>query len=337
VKRIGLIGCGGIAGAHMAGFALIADRVQIVAVCDVDEARARAAAERVGGATIYTDYTALVQDDAVDAVDICLPHHLHAPAIVAAARAGKHILCEKPLCTTLEEAARVQDAVHESDVILMCAHNQLFEPAVARARAWIEQGALGHVYMARTTDCFRADRTADEWGWRRVVATSGGGELIDTGYHPSYTLLYLMGLAGQQPVEVTAMLGRNRQLVLEGEDTAHVLVRFSGGAVGQVLTSWAFPFPHGGYSFHLIGEHGQVFGGKHMVAFHPMHGEAEIITLDPVNSYHAQLPHFIDCIEHGLRPIQNEEDGIEVLSLILGAYASDRDKRTVPFQSLRDA
>jgi predicted dehydrogenase len=286
----------------------------------------------VGGAAVYTNFNALVQDGDVDAVDICLPHHLHAPAIVAAARAGKHILCEKPLCTTLAEAAQVRDAVQQSGVILMCAHNQLFEPAIARAREVIQRGALGHVYMARTTDCFRADRTAVEWGWRRALATAGGGELIDTGYHPSYTLLYLMGLAGQHPAEVTAMLGRNRQLVLEGEDTAHVLVRFSGGAIGQILTSWAFPFPHGGYSFHLIGEHGQLFGRKHIVSFQPTSGEVETTTVDEVNSYHTQLPHFIDSIEQGTRPIQNEDDGIEVLELILGAYESDRDRRTVPFR-----
>ncbi|HWE60783.1 MAG TPA: Gfo/Idh/MocA family oxidoreductase [Chloroflexota bacterium] len=334
--RIGMIGCGGIAGAHMAGFALIPDRAQITAVCDVDEARARAAAERVGGAARFTDFNALAQDPNVDAVDICLPHYLHAPAILAAARAGKHILCEKPLCTSLAEAAQVRDAVQQAGVILMCAHNQLFEPAIARARELIQQGALGQVYMARTTDCFRADRTAEQWGWRRTLDTAGGGELLDTGYHPSYTLLYLMGLTGQRPVEVTAMLGRNRQLVLEGEDTAHVLVRFSGGAIGQLLTSWAFPFPHGGYSFHLIGEHGQLFGLKNAVHLQPTGGEVESTIVGEVNSYHAQLPHFIDSIEHGTRPIQNEEDGIEVLELILGAYESDREKRTVAFKPPQD-
>src|SRR5712692_6021500 len=124
--RIGMVGCGGIAGAHMAGFALIPDQVRISAVCDVDEVRLRAAAERAGGATIHTDFNRLMEDPSVDAVDICLPHHYHAAAIVAAARAGKHILCEKPLCTTLAEAAMVREAVQAGGVTLMCAHNQLF-------------------------------------------------------------------------------------------------------------------------------------------------------------------------------------------------------------------
>ena len=74
----------------------------------------------------------------IDAVDICLPHHLHKDAIVAAARAGKHILCEKPLCLTPEEAAEVDAAVAEAGVTLMCAHNQLFLPAVAKAKELID-------------------------------------------------------------------------------------------------------------------------------------------------------------------------------------------------------
>jgi predicted dehydrogenase len=314
----------------MAGFALIPERARITAVCDVDEARARAAAERAGGATVYSDFHQLVEDPEVDAIDICLPHHLHAPAIVAAARAGKHILCEKPLCTTLEEAARVRDAVRAGGVTLMCAHNQLYEPAIATAREVLQSGRLGTIYMARTSDCFRADRTAQEWGWRRTLDTAGGGELIDTGYHPSYTLLYLMGLVGQSPVEVTSFQGRHRQVTLEGEDTAHVLVRFSGGAIGQILTSWAFVMPDNSYSFHLLGEYGQLYGLKNQVTVHPQDGEPETIQVEAVNSYHAQLPHFVEAVERGTRPIQNEDDGIAVLELILAAYTSDREKRIVP-------
>ena len=169
--RVGMIGCGGIAGAHIAGFLLLSERVRITAVCDVDEGRARNAAERAGGARVYSSFEELVRDDTVDAVDICLPHHLHAPAIVAAAQAGKHVLCEKPLCTTLAEAAAVREAVRAAGITLMCAHNQLFEPAIARARELLQAEALGTIYIARTSDCFRADRTAEQWGWRRTLAT----------------------------------------------------------------------------------------------------------------------------------------------------------------------
>ena len=329
--RVGMVGCGGIAGAHLAGFALLPERVRITAVCDTDEGRAKSASERTGGARAYNSFEQLVQDSDVDAIDICLPHHLHAPAILAAARAGKHVLCEKPLCTTKAEGASVLQAVQTNGITLMCAHNQLFEPAIERARAMLQANALGEVYLARTCDCFRADRTAEQWGWRRELSTMGGGELIDTGYHPTYTLLHLMGLVGQRPTEVTSFLGRHRQTVLQGEDTAHVLVRFSSGAIGQILSSWAFPFPNGSHSFHLIGDRGQIYGTGNTLHFHLTGGEVETTNFEEVNSYHAQLPHFVDSIEQRLRPINNERDGVDVLELILAAYESDQQKRTVPF------
>ncbi len=327
--RIGVIGCGGIAGAHISGYLALADRVRVTAVCDVDDRRAGAAAATVGEARVCSSIEDLLRNPDVDAVDICLPHHLHASTIVAAARHGKHVLCEKPLCTSHTEAAAIETAVRSAGITLMCAHNQLFEPAIARARELLRAGALGDIYLARTCDCFIADNTLEGWGWRRELRTMGGGELIDTGYHPTYTMLYLLGLANQRPVDVTSLLGRHRQVVLEGEDTAHVLVRFSGGAIGQILTSWAFEFPHGSYSFHLIGDRGELFGRDNVATFLPRDGEQQITTFEEVNSYHAQLPQFVDSIENRTRPLQNEEDGIAVLNVILAAYESDASKRTV--------
>ncbi|MDB5059484.1 MAG: putative dehydrogenase [Chloroflexi bacterium] len=329
--RVGIVGCGGIAAAHMQGYSQLQDKAKITAVCDVDAAKAASAAERFGPARTYTDVQDLMADSEVDAVSICLPHHLHAPAILAAATAGKHVLCEKPLCTTREEAIAVREAVRASGITLMCAHNQLFEPAIDHAREVISSGALGDIYMASTADCFTVHNSAEQWGWRRNLATAGGGELLDTGYHPTYTLLYLMSLAGLAPIEVAAMQGRYRQMMLEGEDTAHVLVRFNGGAIGQILTSWSFELPEGTHSFHVIGEKGQLYGRRNVSTFQPNGGESQTVTREPVVSYHRQLPHFIDAVEARRRPIQNEDDGVAVLEVILSAYDSDAQKRIVPF------
>jgi predicted dehydrogenase len=128
--RIGLIGAGGIAGVHVDGYLRNPGTVTFAAVADPSR---EAAESRAGdtGAVIFGDYATMLAEADIDAVDICLPHHLHKDAIVAAARAGKHILCEKPLCLTPEEAAEVDAAVAEAGVTLMCAHNQLFLPAVA--------------------------------------------------------------------------------------------------------------------------------------------------------------------------------------------------------------
>ena len=122
--KIGLIGCGSIAEVHAEGYQQLGDAVHITAVSDVVEQNARSMAERLGsGARIFNDYHTLLIEADVDAVDICLPHHLHKYAIVAAASAGKHILCEKPLCLTLDEANTISEVIRTSGVTLMCAHN----------------------------------------------------------------------------------------------------------------------------------------------------------------------------------------------------------------------
>ena len=101
-------------------------------------------------------------------MDICLPHHLHAEAIVIAAQAGKHILCEKPLCLTVLQADEVREAVSAAGVTLMCAHNQLYLPAVAKAKQLLDDGVLGTVYEVRITDSFYNDFDPQNMGWRRV-------------------------------------------------------------------------------------------------------------------------------------------------------------------------
>ena len=324
--RIGLIGAGNIAGAHVQGYLRNPDIITFAAVADPD----RSSAERRAGETgarIHTDYHDLLADPDIDAVDICLPHHLHRDAIVAAARAGKHILCEKPLCLSPAEAREVEEAVASAGVTLMCAHNQLFLPAVARAKALIEEGVLGRVYEVRTTDSFFNDFDPSTMGWRAHASTSGGGELIDTGYHPTYLLLHL---AGGEPSEVTAMLARHRLSFMEGEDSATVLVRFHNGVIGTIVTSWAYQPADGTERFSVVGERGSLTSDGTVLSYR-LRGAAEpvVLELDPVHEFGAELGHFARSILDRTRPLHSEREGIQVLGIILAAYESARTKSTV--------
>src|ERR1051325_7189459 len=134
---------GKIGGHHVPGYVQASDGARVAAVADVDVERARRLASGLRDVALFADYRDMPESDEVDAVDICLPHHLHKAAIVAAAAAGKHILCEKPLCLTLDQAAAVTDAVRESGVTLMCAHNQLFLPTVAAPPAHVAAPRAG--------------------------------------------------------------------------------------------------------------------------------------------------------------------------------------------------
>jgi predicted dehydrogenase len=331
--RVGIIGAGNIARSHVDGYLRAGPDARITAVADVDGAHAAALAERAGGTPrVFEDYREMLAAGLVDAVDICLPHHLHADAIVAAAEAGRHVLCEKPLCLTIDEAHRIREAVTAAGITLMCSHNQLYMPPVAAARRAIEDGLVGRVYEARTTDSFYNDFDPSSMGWRANRATSGGGELIDTGYHPTYLLLFLVG---RTPVEVTAMLGRHRLTFMEGEDSATVLVRFEDGSIGTIVTSWAYQPAGSTERFSVVGEEGSLWSdGKTL--FHRRRGGDTVSLAEPANevgTIQLAVVDFIRCLREGRRPINTEIEGIEVLKVILGAYASAEEGRVI---SLRD-
>ncbi|HEX8523090.1 MAG TPA: Gfo/Idh/MocA family oxidoreductase [Tepidisphaeraceae bacterium] len=327
VVRVGIIGSGGISAAHAKGFIKYADKIKCVALCDVSKENLQKRSEQLGGSPRqFADWKAMLKEigSEIDAVDICLPHHLHGPAIIDAAAAGKHILCEKPMCMTLAEADQIAAAVSNAGVTYMSAHNQLFMPVVQQAKKMVDAGEIGRVLWLRSQDCFRAGGEGGnpfQGSWRANLKTQGGGELIDTGYHPSYRLLYL---AGSPAVKIQGTMGRFVQAI-EGEDTASVQVRFENGAIGEILTSWAFPLPHGTHHIHIMGEKGEIFGSSDTL-YHLPRGAKEPTCrdFDPVDTFEAEIGHFADCLRQGKRPIHSVEEGRAVLELILKASESAR-------------
>ena len=221
----------------------------------------------------------------------------------------------------------MRDAVAASGITLMCAHNQLFLPAVAEAKAVLAAGTIGRVYEVRTTDSFFNGFDPANMGWRANAATSGGGELIDTGYHPTYLLLHL---AGGAPAEVTAMLSTHRLAFMEGEDSAQVLVRFDNGVVGQMATSWAYDPAPVTERFSAVGERGALHSDGTALTVALRDGEPTTRAFEPVDQFAAEIGHFADCLAHGRRPLHTEHEGIEALGIILAAYEAARTGRVAP-------
>ena len=317
--KIGLIGCGGISQPHVRGYLRVADQARVTAVADIVPQQAEERAQQAGGAHVYTDYHDMLAQEELDAVDICLPHHLHKDAIVAAARAGKHILCEKPLCLSMDEARAVQQAVQESGVTLMCAHNQLLLPAVQEARRLLDEGLLGKVYEVRTTDSFYHTFNPETMGWRAHREFIGGGELIDTGYHPTYLLLYL---AAARPVEIVAMLSKHRLQFMDGEDSAQVLVRFENGVVGNIVTSWAYEPSPTTDKLTIVGEKGHMYSNGKDLHYKLRGASPQTIPFTVDNTYEIEMVDFVQRLAEKKRPIHTEVEGIQVLQIILNAYTS---------------
>lgn len=338
--KVGLLGAGGIAKQHGQAWRANAPRGEIVAVADISAPRAQDFVDRYteGGARVYDGIDALVADADVDAVDICLPHHLHADAIIKAAGAGKAILCEKPLCTSLEDAAEISAALKESGATFMSAHNQLFQPSLLEARRLLASGALGRRYLVRSIEAFQHRGLAagqqptelaegeSPWAWRADPSRMGGGEVLDTGWHASYRLL---ALADDRSVEVSALMDRFFVQDMPAEDTGVLLVRFASGTIGEIITTWAFGTVEN-WHFEVAAEQGSLAGsGSRLV--HQLHGWPQPVerTNQATHTFTAQVTHFLDVIQHGVPSQATFEHAARVLQLTKAAYRAAAEHRAM--------
>jgi predicted dehydrogenase len=334
--KVGIVGSGWMGHVHARAWRSNAPRAEVVAVADVSPQRAAHLAAECGDreVTIYADLKTMLAETDLDAVDICLPHHLHTEAILTAAGAGKAVLCEKPLCMTLEDLVMIRAALAESGSVFMAAHNQLFQPSLIEARRLLASGALGRTFVVRSIEAVQ-NRGFDTgyvpielgggespWAWRADPQRMGGGEVIDTGWHATYRLL---ALAADRPVEVTAMMDRFAVKQLTVEDTGVLLVRFASGAIGEILTSWAFS-PVGAWHFEVAAEHGSLAGGKTRLV-HQLHGWPEPVEFTKIpddlpQTFASEITHFLDVIQHGTAPQASFDHAARVLQLTLAAYTA---------------
>jgi predicted dehydrogenase len=338
--RVGIVGAGWMGHEHARAWAKNAPRGEIVAVADTSPERAThlSGTHCAVGVPAFADLESMLAAAELDAVDICLPHHLHTEAILAAAQAGVAILCEKPICTTLEDAAVIRDALSARDVTFMAAHNQLFHPSLVEARRLLASGALGRPFVFRSIEAgqnrgFASGRVPIDlgggespWVWRTDPARMGGGEILDTGWHATYRLL---ALANDRPVSVTAMVDRYAVKQLETEDTGVILVRFASGAIGEILTSWAFSLV-GPWSFEVGAEHGSLAGGKTRLV-HQLHGWPGPVELsnDPADTFTAEIAYFLDVVQKGAAPVASFAEAARVLQLTLAAYTAASEEAVV--------
>jgi predicted dehydrogenase len=229
----GLIGCGKIAETHAAALVALPES-RFLAVCDVAEERARAFAARYQVPHAYGDLAALLRTPGLQAVLVCTPHPLHAPCVIAAAAAGMHVLCEKPIAVDLAAADAMIDATRRAGVTFGVIFQRRFWPAAQRLRAAIEAGKLGRVVLGdcvvkwwRSPDYYRLDP------WRGRWDTEGGGVLVNQAIHAIDQYLWYMG----DVESVAAFSGTLAHPDIEVEDTAVAALRFKSGALGVLECS----------------------------------------------------------------------------------------------------
>ena len=227
---IGIIGSGMIVLAnHLPGFAMC-PQAKVVALCDSNSTVLENASRQSGIAKTYTDYQQLIEDPAVNAVVVATPNYLHAPIVLAATAAGKHVFCEKPLAMNLAETVRMLEAARAANVRHMTAFTYRFVPAMHYMAHQVKAGAIGQPYH------FRAQRFQD-WGsrnlgWRQIKSLAGTGELGDM---LSHRIDFGHALAGP----ITRLVGNTRRFIDDRggkpsdlDDWVAVLADFTSGATG---------------------------------------------------------------------------------------------------------
>ncbi|GIO83701.1 oxidoreductase [Paenibacillus faecis] len=251
ILKVAIIGCGGIAnGKHLPSLAK-QPQVQMTAFCDIVEERAAKAAQEYGaeGAKVYTDYRKLLEETDVDVVHVCTPNDSHAEITVASLESGRHVMCEKPMAKTAEQARQMLDAAKRTGKKLSIAYQNRFRDDSLFLKQVCENGELGDIYFGKALALRR--RAVPTWGVFLDEEKQGGGPLIDIGTHALDLTLWLMD--NYEPKSVTGSVfhklgGRANAANAFGpwdpeqfkvEDSAFGFITMKNGATIVLESSWA--------------------------------------------------------------------------------------------------
>lgn len=334
--KVGIIGAGMVTEkVHLPEYDERED-VEVIALADVDVQRAKRLAEKYAVKEIYEDWTEVAKNKEINGVSICTPVHLHKDMVCMAAENRKHILCEKPMALTLDEADSMIRAAERSGVILMMALNQRFISAHQVAKGVLDSGMLGKINTIRTIFGHSGPELwSPTFKWFFDGQKSGGGALIDIGIH-KFDIMHWF--TGKEATEVAAFT-ETRERNIEVEDNACCMVRFKGGTLGVVEASWTVK-PYVDNSLVAYCEKGTLRIGmerdksRTMVVYITSPQEGEIVYDVPPFAMPGEfnsgvIDHFIECVKHGSTPIATGYDGREALKFALAAYESAKTGKVV--------
>jgi len=330
--RIAVVGPGLVAQRFHLPAYVASDEVEVAALVSDRVEAARAVAARFGNPPVLASIEEVLADPAIDAVDICTPNALHAPMAIAAARAGKHVLVEKPMATRLEDADAMIAAARSAGVVLMVAHNLRYAPIFETMERIVREGTLGRLLAVRGVMMHAGPDEA--WGsdsaWFWQAAQAGGGALLDLGIHMIDLVRWLVG---RPVVAVAAMMARTLKPT-PFDDNALALLRFEGDVLASVQASWTAR-PRGDRQLVVQGEHGQLVmdaGAPQPLTLHlrAENGTRTVVPEVPAQSLRGNpYVHFARAIKTGEPPLTTGEEGRASLAVTLAAYEAARSSRTI--------
>ncbi|NLF01100.1 MAG: Gfo/Idh/MocA family oxidoreductase [Anaerolineales bacterium] len=321
VVRVGIVGCGGIARQHLAGYRALPD-VVVTQVYDVREE----AAVRLAGEAEASVAQSLEQmlELGVDAVSICTPPGVHLENCLPFVAAGVPILCEKPLEASAKSAAELAKAVRGRGSTFMTAFCHRFHPPIVALRGLIEAGTLGDPILFRNIFGGRMDLAPDH---RSRPALSGGGTMIDTCSHSVDLFRFLVG----NPTSVACMVGNVVQQ-LPVEDFCTLALEAGGKAFGEIAASHSFAV--GSNEVAWFGTKGtgvvNYWGNAPALTYQVAGGTWQVVNVEETpNRFAREIAHFIQCVREGSEPAISVEDGLKASQIITAGYQAAAERRTV--------
>ena len=346
--KVALLGSGFIADIHIESYHRFVPEAEVVAVYTRSPQRAEAFAKKHGVAHWFSELEPAITQSGCDVVDVCLPNFLHAQAVLTAAKASKHVIIEKPLCLTLEEADQMIAACKSANRKLMYAEELCFAPKYERVRKLVQEGAVGDIFQLR--QCEKHSGPHSDWFYN--LEQSGGGALMDMGCHG---LGWFRWMLGGRPKALSVYAQMQTGLIHKGrtrvEENSICMVEFEGGAVGVAENSWAKPggmddrvevYGTGGviYADLFMGNSALTYSekgyGYAMEKAGSTKGWTYTIFEEAFNQgYPQELKHFIECVREDKVPLVTGEDGCAVLEMMYAAYRSARlgQKVALPFHA----
>jgi predicted dehydrogenase len=318
--RLGLIGCGGMAGSHLRGFDLLRDRLVVAATADVVLERAERAAQAVGAERAVTDYRELLDD--VDAALIALPHHLHYEAGMACLEAGAHVLMEKPLALDETQCLALIHAAQEREQTLMVAYCMRFHPLVVRFKELLDRHAYGDVFHISIWTEQHTQRPPDHW--ISSAATLGGGQLFSHGCHYIDLLLWFLG----RPVRGVHVGTNYGTPWMEREGTSNVTIEFESGALGYHMGTWGAKGTRHGYNLQAHCTEGMleadISAGK---LYAHVGREAKLLfelgQAPDLKHTYLEMAHFYQCVRSNSTPLTDGPGSLQGLRVIWRLYEAE--------------
>jgi predicted dehydrogenase len=342
--KIVIIGAGFAARVvHLPGYA--ATRTPVAAICDLLEERAQALATQHHIPNVYTDWREMFEREQPDIVSVCLPNALHLEPTLAAFEAGAHVICEKPLATSVADAHAMFDAARKAGRILMAGQHLRYEAPARAIKRVIEDGALGDIYHVEVDALRRLG--IPTWGAFHLKSASVGGALFDIGVHMLDQALWLIG--NPKPVRVSAIVRRDfgtrpdiaRMLrnawdpaKFDVDDFGVAFVRFENGATLVLRAAWAAHLAEQFWGVQVLGTEGGATTNPPAL-YHIRNGvlaDEQFKNLRPRNTYEAQMEGFLAAVRGERELPVREEETLNVQRILNAAYQSAEEAREVDIE-----